>query len=45
VPRADGYGCSVTLDIVPPLKTTKLAQSDIDLDGVVTILDLAKMAT
>jgi sugar lactone lactonase YvrE len=43
-PPADGYGCSVTLDTVGPRKTTKLAKSDIDLDGVVSILDLSKVA-
>jgi sugar lactone lactonase YvrE len=44
-PPADGYGCEVTLDTVGPKKTTKLAQSDIDLDGTVSILDLSKVAT
>ena len=44
-PPADGYGCSITLDTVGPKKTTKLAQSDIDLDGTVSILDLSKVAS
>jgi subtilisin family serine protease len=44
-PPADGYGCDVTLDTTPPLKTTKLAKSDVDLDGFVSILDLSKVAT
>lgn len=44
IPPADGYGCSVTLDTVGPLKTTKLAQSDVDLDGTVSILDLNKVS-
>ena len=44
VPPADGYGCSVTLDMVAPLTTRKLAQSDVDLDGMVNILDLSKVA-
>ena len=43
-PPAGGYGCSVTLDTVGPKTTRKLAQSDIDLDGVVSILDLVKVA-
>jgi sugar lactone lactonase YvrE len=43
-PPADGYGCDVTLDTIGPKTTKKLAQSDIDLDGVVTILDLSKVA-
>ena len=34
----------MTLDTVGAKKTTKLAQSDIDLDGVVSILDLSKVA-
>jgi YVTN family beta-propeller protein len=45
VPPAGGYGCSVTLDITPPKTTKKLAQSDVDLDGSVTILDLSKVAS
>ena len=45
VPPADGYGCSVTLDTVGMKKTTKLAQSDIDLDGTVSILDISKVAS
>jgi hypothetical protein len=45
VPPATGYGCSVTLDIVPPLTTKNLAKSDVDLDGAVTILDLSKVAS
>lgn len=45
VPPADGYGCDVALDTVGSKKTTKLAQSDIDLDGAVTILDLSKVAS
>jgi hypothetical protein len=44
-PPADGYGCDVTLDTVGPKTTKKLAQSDVDLDGVVTILDLSKVAS
>ncbi len=44
IPPATGYGCSVTLDTVGPKRTTKLAQSDIDLDGLVSILDLIKVA-
>lgn len=43
-PPATGYGCSVTLDTVGPLKTTHLAKSDLDLDGSVSILDLAQVA-
>lgn len=43
-PPAIGYGCSVTLDIVPPLTTKNLAKSDVDLDGVVSILDLSKVS-
>jgi hypothetical protein len=35
----------VTLDTVGLMKTTTLAQSDIDLDGAVSILDLSKVAT
>ena len=45
VPPATGYGCSVTLDTTSALKTTKLAQSDVDLDGTVSILDLSKVAS
>jgi hypothetical protein len=45
VPPADGNGCSVTLDVVPPLTTKNLAKSDVDLDGAVTILDLSKVAS
>lgn len=45
LPGGSGYGCLTTLDTVGPLKTTKLAQSDIDLDGVVSVLDLAKVAS
>ncbi len=45
VPPAGGYGCSTTLDITPPKMTKKLAQSDVDLDGVVSILDLSKVAS
>ncbi len=45
IPPATGYGCSVTLDTVGSLKTTKLAQSDIDLDGSASILDLSKVAS
>jgi hypothetical protein len=44
VPPALGYGCSTTLDLVPPKTTKWLAQSDIDLDGVVSILDLSVVA-
>jgi hypothetical protein len=44
-PPAMGYGCSVTLDTVGPLTTKNLAKSDIDLDGVVSILDLTKVAS
>jgi hypothetical protein len=44
-PPANGYGCSVTLDIVAPLTTKNLAKSDVDLDGTVSILDLAKVAS
>jgi len=43
-PPANGYGCSVTLDTVGPKTTSKLAQSDIDLDGTVSILDLNKVS-
>ena len=45
IPPATGYGCSVTLDTVGAKKTTKLAQSDVDLDGAVSILDLSKVAS
>jgi hypothetical protein len=45
IPPATGYGCSVTLDTVGAKKTTKLAQSDVDLDGTVSILDLSKVAS
>jgi hypothetical protein len=44
VPPADGYGCDVTLDTVGPLTTVNLAMSDVDLDGVVSILDLSIVA-
>ena len=44
-PPATGYGCSVTLDTTGPLSTKDLARADVDLDGVVSILDLAKVAT
>jgi hypothetical protein len=44
VPPATGYGCSTTLDITPPKTTKWLAQSDVDLDGVVSILDLSVIA-
>jgi PKD repeat protein len=44
-PPATGYGCLVTLDVMPPLMTKRLAQSDVDLDGAVTILDLSKVAS
>lgn len=43
-PPATGYGCSITLDTSPPLTTRKLAQSDVDLDGSVSILDLSRVA-
>lgn len=42
---ATGYGCSVTLDTVGPLTTVKLAKSDVDLDGAVSILDHSKVAS
>ena len=45
IPPATGYGCSVTLDTVPPLTTKNLAKSDVDLDGTVSILDLSKVAS
>jgi hypothetical protein len=35
----------VTLDTVGAKTTKKLAQSDIDLDGMVSILDLSKVAS
>jgi hypothetical protein len=44
-PPADGYGCDVALDTIGPNTTTKLAQSDVDLDGAVSILDLATAAS
>ncbi len=40
-----GTGCSTSLDTTGVLKTATLARSDIDLDGSVSILDLAKTAT
>ena len=40
-----GYGCLTTLDTVGPLRTTKLARSDIDLDGSVTVLDNSNVAS
>jgi len=44
-PGAVGTGCLVTLDTATAKKTTKLAQSDIDLDGAVSILDISKVAS
>lgn len=44
-PPASGYGCSVTLDTVGSLKTTVLAKSDVDLDGLVSNLDNSKVAS
>ena len=38
-------GCWVLVDTTTALKTTNLGKSDIDLDGVVSILDLAKAAS
>jgi tetratricopeptide (TPR) repeat protein len=42
---APGTGCLKTLDQITSLKTTNLAKSDVDLDGVVSILDLSKIAS
>ncbi len=39
-----GTGCLKTLDEVGSLKTINLARSDVDLDGVDSILDLSKIA-
>jgi Thrombospondin type 3 repeat len=44
-PAATGTGCLTTLDTASALKTSKLAQSDVDLDGSVSILDISKVAS
>jgi hypothetical protein len=40
-----GLGCWRTIDITGPLRTIYLAQSDVDLDGGVSVLDLAATAS